>query len=152
MPHVGSIAVPALAAKPIIDVLVTVTEIDDETCYLPALLAAGYQLRVREPQHRMVRTPERDVHVHIGPHGHPAGQAHLAFRDRLRTSPADRELYAETKRRLAQQDWPAMNHYADAKSEVIRDPEPLDTLSALWRPGESPGALAQPHRSRCLSV
>jgi len=118
--HVGSTAVPALAAKPIIDVLVTVTDVEDESRYLPALLAAGYQLRVREPQHRMVRTPGRDVHVHVWPQGHPAAQAHLTFRDRLRTSPADRKLYAETKRRLAMQDWPTMNHYADAKSEVIR--------------------------------
>jgi hypothetical protein len=32
---------------------------------------------------------------------------------------ADRDLYAATKRRLAQQDWPTMDHYADAKSDVI---------------------------------
>ena len=42
-----------------------------------------------------------------------------ALRDRLRTSSADRELYAATKRRLAAQDWPTMNHYAEAKTEVI---------------------------------
>jgi GrpB-like predicted nucleotidyltransferase (UPF0157 family) len=35
------------------------------------------------------------------------------------SSIADRDLYAATKRRLAQQDWPTMDHYADAKSDVI---------------------------------
>jgi GrpB-like predicted nucleotidyltransferase (UPF0157 family) len=117
--HIGSTAVPGLAAKPIIDVLVTVADIEDEPRYLPALQQAGHVLRVREPGHRMVRTPQLDVHVHIWPDGHPAVTAHLAFRNRLRSNTADRDLYAATKRRLAQQDWPTMNHYADAKTDVI---------------------------------
>src|SRR5665213_3650344 len=117
--HIGSTAVPGLAAKPIIDVLVTVADIEDEPRYLPALQRAGYVLRVREPGHRMVRTPGLEVHVHIWPDGDPAVTAYLAFRNRLRSSIADRDLYAVTKRRLAQQDWPTMDHYADAKSDVI---------------------------------
>jgi len=63
--HIGSTAVPTLAAKPIIDVLVAVTDPDDESVMMPAMESAGYQLRVREPGHRMVRTPARDVHVHV---------------------------------------------------------------------------------------
>ena len=117
--HIGSTAMPGLAAKPIIDVLVTVADIEDEPRYLPALQRAGYVLRVREPGHRMVRTPELDVHVHILRDVDPAVTAYLAFRNRLRSSIADRDLYAATKRRLAQQDWPTMDHYADAKREVI---------------------------------
>jgi len=117
--HIGSTAVPGLAAKPIIDVLVTVADIENEPGYLPALQRAGYVLRVREPGHRMVRTPELDVHVHIWPDDDPAVTAHLAFRNRLRSNTDDRDLYAATKRRLAQQDWPTMNHYADAKTDVI---------------------------------
>jgi len=80
--HIGSTAVPGLAAKPIIDVLVTVADIEDEPRYLPALQRAGYVLRVREPGHRMVRTPGLDVHVHIWPDGDPAVTAYLAFRNR----------------------------------------------------------------------
>src|SRR6185437_16987618 len=61
--HVGSTAVPGLAAKPIVDVLVAVA--DPEADELRgALEAAGYELRVREPGHRMFRTPTLDVHVH----------------------------------------------------------------------------------------
>lgn len=63
--HVGSTAVAGLAAKPIIDVLVTVANVDDEPSYLPALLSAGYLLRVRELGHRMLRTQQLDVHVHV---------------------------------------------------------------------------------------
>ena len=60
--HIGSTSVPLLAAKPIIDILLIIADPSDEVEYLPALLEAGYQLRVREPeddQHRMFRTPER---------------------------------------------------------------------------------------------
>ena len=82
--HIGSTSVPGLAAKPIVDVLVTVADAENETRYLPALQRAGYVLRVREPGHRMVRTPELDVHVHVLSDEDPAATAHLAFRDRLR--------------------------------------------------------------------
>jgi GrpB-like predicted nucleotidyltransferase (UPF0157 family) len=44
---------------------------------------------------------------------------YLAFRDWLRADDADRALYAETKRTLAQLDWPSMQHYADAKTTVV---------------------------------
>lgn len=118
--HIGSTAVPGLVAKPIVDMLVTIPDVEDEPCYLPALERTGYVLRVREPGHRMLRTPQLDVHLHVWPDDAPAVEAHLAFRDRLRSSIEDRNLYAATKRRLARQDWPTMNHYASAKTEVIR--------------------------------
>jgi GrpB-like predicted nucleotidyltransferase (UPF0157 family) len=46
--HIGSTSVPGLAAKPIIDIVVAVDDITAEEDYLDALLAAGYELRVRE--------------------------------------------------------------------------------------------------------
>ena len=62
--HFGSTSVPGLAAKPIVDILVVVQDSTNESTYLPQLEAAGYILRVREPEwneHRMFRTPERHV-------------------------------------------------------------------------------------------
>ncbi len=56
--HIGSTAVPDLAAKPIIDILLVVVDPNEETAYLPQLEDAGYELRVREPDfdgHRMLR-------------------------------------------------------------------------------------------------
>ena len=117
--HIGSTAVPGLAAKPIIDILVTVPDITAEEDYLDPLLAIGYVNRVREPGHRLVRTPELDVHVHILEPGDPAATDYLLLRDHLRTDDGDRLLYEQTKRRLITQDWPDMNAYADAKSEII---------------------------------
>ena len=66
-----------------------------------------------------MRTPELDVHVHVRSEEDPATMAHQATRNRLRSNTADRDLYAATKRQLAQQDWPTMNHYAESKTDVI---------------------------------
>jgi len=120
--HVGSTAVPGLAAKPIIDIVLEVRDSSDEGSYLPALTRAGYELRVREPEwheHRMLRTPELDVHVHVYSRACSEVGRMLAFRDRLRRSLADRLRYEAVKRKLAALDWPDMNAYADAKSEVV---------------------------------
>ena len=122
--HVGSTSVPGLAAKPIIDILLVVADSGDEGAYLPALEEAGYVLRVREPdfeEHRMVRTPEKDVHVHIFSPGAREGERLLLLRDHLRHNEEDRGLYAGTKRELATRDWPSMQNYADAKTDVVED-------------------------------
>ena len=117
--HIGSTSVPGLAAKPIIDIVVAVADITAEEDYLDAMLAAGYVLRVREPGHRLVRTPARDVHVHIYEKDDPAVSTYLLFRDRLRTDADDRALYASTKEALIEQGFDDMNAYSDAKTDVI---------------------------------
>ena len=122
--HVGSTAVPGLAAKPIIDVLLVVDDSADEGSYLPALEAAGYELRIREPdfhEHRMLRTPARDMHLHVLSTGSPEIERYLLLRDRLRGDEADRALYERTKRELASHSWPTMQHYAEAKGAVIEE-------------------------------
>jgi GrpB-like predicted nucleotidyltransferase (UPF0157 family) len=119
--HIGSTAVPGLVAKPVVDVLVGIDDPDDEPAYLPDLDAVGYQLRIREPGHRALRAgdPDEPVNLHCYAPGHPAVRRYLVFRDRLRTDPAERELYARTKRALAEREWADMNYYAEAKSPVI---------------------------------
>lgn len=121
--HVGSTSVPGLAAKPIIDLDVIVEDSSDEAAYLPALLGAGYILRVREPdwhEHRMLRTPELDVHIHIFSRGCAEVARHLAFRNHLRHDAEDRLRYEALKRQLAKEDWSDMNAYANAKGELVK--------------------------------
>lgn len=117
--HIGSTAVAGLVAKPIVDIVVGVDDPDDEPAYRPALERAGYRLRVREPGHRMLRTADLGVHVHVCAAGGPWERRHLLFRDRLRADAADRARYAAVKRALAQREWTDMNAYAEAKSDVI---------------------------------
>src|SRR5215217_2453537 len=120
--HIGSTSVPGLAAKPIVDILLVVEDSADEASYVPALEEAGYVLRVREPdfdEHRMFRTPAKDVHVHVFSAGSPEIERYLLLRDRLRQNEGERELYAQTKRELAKRDWTNTEHYAEAKTEVV---------------------------------
>jgi GrpB-like predicted nucleotidyltransferase (UPF0157 family) len=132
MEHIGSTAVPGLAAKPIIDVLVEMDDPEDDAGYGSSLEAAGYVLRVREAGHRMFRTRGRDVHVHIWPSGSEDVRRHLMFRDWLRSHPDDRQLYERTKRELAGRPWRDMNYYADAKTPVIDE-----ILGRARRPADS---------------
>jgi GrpB-like predicted nucleotidyltransferase (UPF0157 family) len=67
----------------------------------------------------MVRTPSRDVHVHIHQVGDQEAEDLLLFRDHLRSDPEDRSLYENTKRALIDRDWADMNAYAAAKTDVI---------------------------------
>lgn len=117
--HIGSTAVPGLAAKPVIDVVVTTVDPDDESVMVPAMASAGYHLRVRETGHRMFRTTDRDAHVHVWGDSDPEVSRYLRFRDRLRASAKDRRAYEQLKRELSARDWKDMNHYADAKSVLI---------------------------------
>ncbi len=119
--HVGSTAVPGLAAKPTVDILVAVDDPDNEDGYLDAMEGTGYELRVREAGHRMLRTPERDVHVHVWKAGSDDERRHLLFRDWLRHAPDDRALYESVKRRFVGETFTDMNYYARAKGPVIQE-------------------------------
>jgi len=117
--HVGSTAVLGLVAKPVVDIMVTVDDPDDDAAFLPPLTSAGYVPRVIEPEHRMFRTSARDVHVHLWRAGGDDERRHLLFRDWLRESGADRERYETVKRELAAQEWIDSNDYALAKTDVV---------------------------------
>jgi GrpB-like predicted nucleotidyltransferase (UPF0157 family) len=125
--HVGSTAVPGLVAKPIIDIDLAVPDSTDEATYVPALQAAGYVLRIREPewfQHRLLRLLQgRDpaVNLHVFTTGCEEITRNLRFRDRLRSCEEDRALYARTKLRLAARTWTYLQDYADAKTAVIEE-------------------------------
>jgi len=120
--HVGSTSVPGLIAKPIVDIVLVVADSAQENAYVPALEAAGYALRIREPdwyEHRMLRGGGKDVNLHVFSAGCPEVERMLRFRDRLRSNAGDRELYAAAKRELAARDWRHVQDYADAKTDVI---------------------------------
>jgi GrpB-like predicted nucleotidyltransferase (UPF0157 family) len=135
--HVGSTSVPGLAAKPLLDLLLTVPDATDEDSYAPALQAAGYAFHVREPdwhQHRLFKrgTPHfsghgitRDgvpkVNLHVFPATSDEPRRMLLFRDWLRAHPEDRKLYERAKRDLAGREWTIVQDYADAKTAVVRE-------------------------------
>ena len=122
--HVGSTAVPGLAAKPLIDIVLVVADSSDESAYVPDLQAAGYVLRIREPdwfEHRLFKGPDTNVNVHAFSEGCEEIERMVAFRDWLRTHDEDRELYEQAKRELAAREWKYVQNYADAKSAVVTE-------------------------------
>ncbi|MGW4523441.1 GrpB family protein [Amycolatopsis sp. NPDC004378] len=122
--HVGSTSVPGLCAKPCVDVLLEVPDSDDEAAYLPALEAAGYRLVIREPdweKHRCFKGPDTNINLHVYSPGNGQTSRYRLFRDRLRSHPEERDLYAAKKRELAAKEWKYVQQYADAKSAVVEE-------------------------------
>jgi GrpB-like predicted nucleotidyltransferase (UPF0157 family) len=122
--HIGSTSVPGLAAKPMIDILLVVPDTTDEDGYIADLERHGYTLVIREPdhdEHRCLKGPDTNINLHVYPPGSPEIGKYLSFRDHLRGSDDDRQLYEDTKRCLAARTWTYIQQYADAKDEVIQD-------------------------------
>jgi len=122
--HVGSTSVPGLMAKPVVDVLLVVADSADEPRYAPQLEAAGYVLRIREPdwfEHRLFSGPDTSVNLHVFSTAAAEVERMLRFRDRLRDDDAARDRYQRTKRELAQLTWRHVQDYADAKTAVINE-------------------------------
>jgi GrpB-like predicted nucleotidyltransferase (UPF0157 family) len=91
---------------------------------VPAVEAAGYVLRIREPdwfEHRMFRERETNVNLHVFSRGCEEVDKMLLFRDWLREHEADRELYERTKRELAERTWKFGQEYANAKTAVVEE-------------------------------
>ena len=113
---------PGLAAKPIIDIVLAIPDSSDEPAYVPPMEAAGYVLRIREPEwfeHRLFKDADQSVNVHVFTEGTLEIRRMIAFRDWLRSHDEDRLLYERTKRELAARDWKYVQHYADAKTDVV---------------------------------
>jgi GrpB-like predicted nucleotidyltransferase (UPF0157 family) len=122
--HVGSTAVPHLAAKPRIDVVLAVADAGEEAAYVPALETFGYVMRIREPEwyeHRLFKGPDTTMNLHVFSEGCEEICRMLRFRDHLRRDEADRLLYETTKRALAQRTWKYTQHYADAKTTIVEE-------------------------------
>lgn len=104
--HTGSTAVPGLAAKPIIDILVGRHPETPRPALISAVESAGYVFRGEQgiPQRDFFRrgTP-RSYHVHVTPAGSDFWRDHRAFRDYLRAHGAAADDYARLKLALARQ-------------------------------------------------
>ncbi len=125
--HVGSTAVPGLAAKPVIDIDLTVADPGREQAYVPALEAIGFALVIREPWwygHRMLTTGEPRCNLHVFGFDSPEPLRHRIFRDWLRGNPVERDRYAIAKRQAAAAANAAAEHvmqYNARKQQVIRE-------------------------------
>jgi GrpB-like predicted nucleotidyltransferase (UPF0157 family) len=125
--HVGSTSVPGLAAKPVIDVDLTVADPGREQDYVPALQAIGFRLTIREPWwhgHRVLRAAEPSCNLHVFGFDSPEPIRHRILRNWLRGNPEERDRYAAAKREAAFMANAAGEHvmqYNARKQQVIRE-------------------------------
>jgi GrpB-like predicted nucleotidyltransferase (UPF0157 family) len=69
----------------------------------------------------MFKGPEQEINLHVFSVGCPEIDRTLALRDRPRSSASDRQLYAGSKRALAQKEWKYTQKNTDAKTAVIEE-------------------------------
>lgn len=124
--HVGSTAVPGLAAKPIVDLMAPVVSVSESSAADGPLHAGGWHLVPPEldqrPWRRFYVLPQdstRIAHLHLVERDSDRWWRTLAFRDALRAQPQRADAYAELKRALAREHRDDREAYTAAKAEFI---------------------------------
>jgi GrpB-like predicted nucleotidyltransferase (UPF0157 family) len=121
--HIGSTAIPGLAAKPVIDILIVVRQLADAMDCIAPLHNLGYAF-IDYPQNverKFFRKGQpRTHHVHIVAEDNAELRDHLIFRDALRADADLRDRYAALKYDLAQRFKTDRAHYSDSKTQFVR--------------------------------
>lgn len=124
--HIGSTAVPGLAAKPIVDMVVPVGAYDSGPAIIAALTAAGWSHDPQSDDEGMRRhsfcRPDpawRTHHLHVVEASSRPWRRWVAFRDHLRDHPEDAERYGRFKRELAQHHAADRDAYRAGKTEFV---------------------------------
>jgi GrpB-like predicted nucleotidyltransferase (UPF0157 family) len=122
--HIGSTSVPDLCAKPIVDVLVGLEELELTDEQIAAMEELGYEYLGEHglPGRLFFRKDPRTHHVHVVQHGGEHWERQIVFRDTLRSNPEERRRYDEFKRRLAAEGHPR-EAYTELKTPFIREVE-----------------------------
>jgi len=138
--HIGSTSIPNMDAKPIIDILMEVRQIERVDAYNEKMRQLGYlpQGEGGIPGRRFfIKGSEdhRTHHVHIYAAGHPEIERHLVFRDYLRAHPQQAEAYSALKRGLAQRFPHDIDGYIAGKQPFIQR---IIEQAYLWRENNRP--------------
>lgn len=121
--HVGSTAIRDLIAKPVIDIDLTVPDVEDELQYLPQLEDVGFRMIFRDQlgddAHRQLTFADPNANLHVWNPGATEPQRHELFMTWLRANPQDRDRYAAAKVTAANS--AGAGRYNDLKSAVVYD-------------------------------
>ncbi|RPI15533.1 MAG: hypothetical protein EHM58_14000 [Ignavibacteriae bacterium] len=121
--HIGSTSVPALGAKPIVDILLGVRSESDLNALIPLMTGIGYEYRNNFEHvmpYRRYFTKPGNFHVHSVVVTGEFWKRHITFRDYLRTHDETRDEYFKVKKNLSDKEWDDSNDYAYAKTEFIQ--------------------------------
>ncbi|WP_077624133.1 GrpB family protein [Sediminibacillus massiliensis] len=132
--HIGSTSIPGMHAKPVIDILIEVLDIDAMRACKEKMEAAGYKSHgengIAGRRFYSKGGNERTHHVHIFGVGDPEIARHLAFRDYLINHPDEARKYAELKMNLARRYSADMESYISGKDAFIKD---IDKKASTWK-------------------
>lgn len=125
--HIGSIAIPGISAKPVVDIMPVVRSLADLDTHRPAIEAFGYEWwgEYGLPGRRYCTkigpaTGHRRVQAHAYAEGSPEIARHLAFRDHLRAHSAIAAAYDRVKANCRDAHPTDSHAYAACKSGWIR--------------------------------
>jgi GrpB-like predicted nucleotidyltransferase (UPF0157 family) len=121
--HVGSTAVPGLVARPVVDIQVSVADVDAEEDYREALLGAGFELVDREPDRRVfARTaPPYDAEVYVCRSGGAWEFDRLLSVAYLTACPPRRDAYAALKTAMLADERCGEDEYVAAKHAFLME-------------------------------
>lgn len=131
--HIGSTSIKNISAKPIIDILIEVKNIEEVDQFNEKMEERGYVARGENeiPGRRYFHkgTINRTHHVHIFEMGHSEIKRHLNFRDYLNTHPKDAQAYSNLKEQLARQFPYDIESYINGKDSLIKE---IDKKAEQW--------------------
>jgi GrpB-like predicted nucleotidyltransferase (UPF0157 family) len=125
--HIGSTAIPGMSAKPIIDIMIEVHDIERIDRYNEAMAALGYQAMGENgiPKRRFFQKggDERTHHVHVFPTGSEHITRHIAFKEYMIAHPEEAKVYSRLKETLAKQFSNDIQAYIKGKESFVREME-----------------------------
>lgn len=143
--HIGSTSVPGIKAKPILDFVIEVENLDDVIQAVDTLEDLGYTPKGEHgiPGRQFFTKDtngERSHHLHIFQTGHPDIERHLVFRDFLRANPEAAREYEKLKEKLAKRFPTRSGSYTEAKSDFILG---MDEVARYWLEQQNFGKESQ---------
>ncbi len=125
--HIGSTSVEGLGAKPVIDILIGLSDFSIADKQVTKIIKTGYhylnQYEDTMPYRRFFTKDDKAIrthHIHMVQLDAEFWKRHIAFRNYLRNHPKELQEYDSLKKELASKEWKDGNEYAEAKSEFIR--------------------------------
>lgn len=132
--HIGSTSIPGMAAKPVIDIMIEVSDINEVDRYNLEMESLGYEPKGENgiPERRYFQKGgnERSHHVHIYQTGNEQIDRHLQFRDYMIAHPEDAKQYSELKTSLAKQFPESIDDYIEGKDAFVKE---MDRKASEWK-------------------
>ncbi len=133
--HIGSTAIPGIKAKPVLDFLIEVRDIDQIDDFNAEMIKLGYQPRgeygIPGRRYFSKKTSSTSTHhLHTFQSGNPEVERHLNFRDYMRAHPEDAQTYSRLKEELARKFPEDIEGYIEGKGGFIKE---IDKKAKIWQ-------------------